>query len=150
MDTFDISGLDPSSAKEYVLAAVTTLNQTRAKREELERDEALWSKRTDLANEHSREDLLSQAQQKLNEVREDLGRIKAEEAELHGGVIRLKGQLKLIMNEPELSIDADQLAAQMEMLQEERDDLADKFKEEEANDALSQLKEQMQKEDSDS
>ena len=41
MDTYDITGLDARSAKEYVFAAITTLNATRDKREELERDLAL-------------------------------------------------------------------------------------------------------------
>ncbi|MBT3274353.1 MAG: hypothetical protein HN368_14440 [Spirochaetales bacterium] len=147
MDTYDITGMDAAGAKEYVLAAISTLTQTRAKREELEREEALWSKRVELAKEHGRTDLHDQSGAKLIEVKEDLERIKLEEAELNGGVIRLKGQLKLILGRPELSMDADQLAAELELMAEEKDDLAERFKEEEANDALAQLKAQVEKEE---
>jgi hypothetical protein len=49
MDTYDITGLDAKTAKEYVLAAIATLNSTREKREELEHEEELWSKRLELA-----------------------------------------------------------------------------------------------------
>lgn len=147
MDTYDITGLDPQSAKEYVLAAVTTLKATEEKREELERELELWTKRVELAKEHNKEDLIAQAESRKAEVTSDLERIKTEEAELKGGVIRLKGQLKLILNQPEMSMDADQLAAQLELMEDERDDLADKFREEEANDALARLKEEMEQED---
>lgn len=147
MDTYDITGLDPQSAKEYVLAAITTLKATRDKRSELERELDLWTKRVELAKEHGKENLISDAEKRKIEITSDLDRIKAEEAELHGGVIRLKGQLKLILNQPELSVDADLLAAQLEMMDEERDDLADKFREEEANDALAKLKAEMEEEE---
>ena len=144
MDTYDITGLDPQSAKEYVLAAVTTLKATQDKRSELDREAELWAKRVDLAKEHGKDDLVAEAQARKNDVYAELERIKAEEAELHGGVIRLKGQLKLILNQPELSSDADYLAAQLELMDEERDDLADKFREEEANEALNKLKAEME------
>lgn len=148
MDTYDITGLDPQSAREYVLAAITTLKATQEKRRELEQELELWTKRVDLAKEHNKEDLIAQAEARKVEVTGDLERIKAEEAELNGGVIRLKGQLKLILNQPELSMDADYLAAQLEMMEEERDDLADKFKEQEADDALAQLKAEMEEDES--
>ena len=148
MDNYDITGLDPQSAKEYVFAAVTTLKATQEKRAELEREAELWAKRIELAKEHGKEELLSQAMERFSQVKEDLNRIKAEEAELSGGVIRLKSQLKLILNQPELDMDADLLAAQLELMEDDlkKDELADKFREEEAEDALAKLKAQMDEE----
>jgi phage shock protein A len=147
MDNYDITGLDPKSAQEYVLAAVTTLKATENRRAELQNEFDMWAKRIGLAKEHGKEDLLAQAESRKAEVAADLAHIKAEEAELKGGVIRLKGQLKLILGAPELSGDADLLAAQLELMDDDRDDLADQFREEEANDALAQLKAEIEKEE---
>ena len=148
MDTYDITGLDANTAREYVLAAVTALNETRKKREDLERDLELWSKRVELAKEHNREELLESANTRLIEIKTYLDKIKSEEAELQGGVIRLKGQLKLILNQPELEVDADQLVAMLELEDLHKpDELAEKFREEEANEALEKLKLEMEKEE---
>jgi phage shock protein A len=147
MDTFDITGLDANTAKEYVLAAITTLNETRKKREELERDRELWAKRVELAKQHGKDDLLETATSRLGEITAYLEKIKAEEAELHGGVIRLKGQLKLILNQPELEVDTDQLLAMLELSDVHKpDELAEKFRDQEAEEALQKLKEEMEKE----
>ena len=148
MDAYDITGLDGRTAKEYVLAAITALNATREKREELERDLELWSKRVELAEQHGRQDLLASATSRLGETQTHIDRIRAEEAELEGGVIRLKGQLKLILNQPELEVDADQLAAMLELSDVHKpDELAERFREEEANEALRRLKLEIEKEE---
>ena len=147
MDNYDITGLDPKSAQEYVVAVVATLKATEAKRAELERESELWAKRAEMAREHGREELRSQAETRKVEIAADLGRIKTEEAELKGGAIRLKGQLRLILKQPELATDADQLAAQIELMDDGRDELVEKFREEEANDALAQLKAEIEKEE---
>lgn len=148
MDTYDITGLDAKTAREYVLAAITALNETRKKREELENDKELWSKRVDLAKQHGRDDLLESATTRLTEIESYLDKIKTEEAELNGGVIRLKGQLKLILNQPELEVDTDQLIAMLELDDVHKpDELAEKFRNEEANDALRRLKEQIEREE---
>ena len=144
MDNYDITGLDPASAKEYVLAAISTLKQTSDKRAQLENELELWQKRISLAKEHGRSDLQTQAETREFETKQQLEKIKLEEAELKGGVVRLKSQLKLILNQPDLAYDADHLAAELEMLTEEKDDLADKFREEEAEDALQRLKREME------
>ena len=148
MDAYDISGLDAKTAREYVLAAITALNATRQKREELERDLELWSKRVELAQEHGREDLLESATVRVGEIRAYLEKIRAEEADLEGGVIRLKGQLKMILNQPELEMDTDQLVAMLELDDVHKpDELAEKFREEEANEALRKLKLEIEKEE---
>ena len=148
MDTYDITGLDTKTAKEYVLAAITALNETRKKREELERDKELWSKRVELAKQHGREDLLETATSRLVDTQNYLDKIRSEEAELHGGVIRLKGQLKVIENQPELEMDTDQLLAMLELNDPHKpDELAEKFRDQEASEALEKLKAEMEKEE---
>jgi hypothetical protein len=150
MDTYDITGLDAKTAREYVLAAITTLNATREKREELERDLELWSKRVDLAKQHGKAELLESANLRLAETKQNLEKIRNEEAELSGGVIRLKGQLKLILNQPELEVDTDQMLAMLELSDDLKpDELAEKFKEEEAKEELERLKAEMEKEEND-
>jgi hypothetical protein len=147
MDDFDITGLDAKAAREYVLAVVTTLRQTSAKRQELERDRALWSGRAKLAAEKGRSDLQAEAEVRLRDVEFQLNDIRAEEDVLTAGVRRLKSQLKVIEATPQLSVDADQLLTELEILGGERDELAEKLKEEEANAALEDLKKRMEDEE---
>jgi len=90
---------------------------------------------------------LESATARLAETQSHLDKIRAEEAELHGGVIRLKGQLKLILNQPELEVDTDQLVAMLELDDVHKpDELAEKFREQEAEDALQKLKDEIEKE----
>ncbi len=148
MDTYDITGLDAKSAREYVFAAITTLKATREKREELERDLALWAKRSDLAKEHGREDLLQSAEARLAEIKLDLEKIRNEEADLDGGVTRLKRQLKFILSQPELEADTDLLVAMVELNDDNKlFELTEKFRDEEAKQALERLKAEMEKEE---
>lgn len=150
MDDYDITGLDPQSAREYVLAVITTLKQTKTKRTELEKEYQLWTGRVKLAEQNGRADLQSQAEVRVFEVKQDLDRIKAEEASLAGGVIRLKSQLSMLQSQPQFTVDTDRMLAELELLGDHRDELADKFKDEEAEIALQNLKNQLNSEEKDS
>ena len=140
MSDYDLTGMAAPAAKEFVIAAITALTQTRAKRENLEKELALWEKRVDLARDNDRSDLQAQAETRVFDIREDLERIMAEERDLAAGVRKMKAQLAVIQSTPQMSVDADRLAAELEMLVGERDDLAERFEEEEAEQALRRLK----------
>lgn len=139
----DISGMDAASAKEYVVAVLATLKQTVAKRIELTTELEKWQERVRLAGEHGREDLAGEAVAKAEQVKEDILRIQLEEKELKKELDIVKGQLEWIKRQPQLSIDADFLLAQLQMVVGEQDELADKFKDAEAENELERLKKEM-------
>ena len=135
--------MDPVSAKEYVAAVLSTLKQTKIKRIELQKELEKWKSRVKLAGDQGRTDLQAEAVLKAEQIQEDLRKIMYEELELKKELDIVKGQLLHIQNQPEITIDADLLLAQLEMVVGERDELADKFKEAEADLELKRLKKEM-------
>ena len=146
MDDFDLTGLDAKSAREYVVSIITTLTKTTAKRTELEKELELWSGRVRLAAEKGRSDLQAEAEVRVRDIEFQLSDIRAEEDVFSAGVRRLKAQLRALEAEPQLSVDSERLLAELELLGGERDELAEAFKEEEANLELEKLKERMERE----
>ena len=147
MDDFDLTGLDAKSAKDFLVSVITTLSNTKAKRLELEKEMELWTSRIHLSIEKGRSDLQAEAEVRVRDLKFELEDIKAEEAVYSAGVRRMKTQLQTIEAMPQLSVDAERLLVELDLLGGERDELADAFKEEEANQELQKLKEQIRKED---
>jgi len=139
----DISGLDPASAKAYVTEVLTTLKLTITKRNELLKERAKWKNRMELAAQNNRFDLQKEAALRFEQITRDLPGIIAEEKELRLELDVVKGQLKQIQNQPRMTIDADMLLSQLEMIVGEKDELADQFKDAEAQIELEQLKKDM-------
>ncbi len=148
MDTFDLNGLEPEQAREIVTHVLRSLAETRAQRVRLENDLELWRNRVSLAARNDRADLEAEARTRVDDFELRLGSLRAEEAELVRGVDRMKRQLSDMENQPRLSVDADRLLAELELLGGERDELEEKFREEEAEALLDQLKRDMQNEQS--
>ena len=146
MDTYDLTGLDAQTAKEIVVNVISSLKQTTAQRASVEEELEIWKGRVRLAAEKGRSDLQAQAQTRVDDLEFNLESIRAEELELIRGVDRMKRQLKLIESQPQFSIDADMLLAELEILGGETDELAERFKEEEADALLDKLKKDMQDE----
>ena len=139
----DLTGMDPVSAKEYIAAVLSTLKQTKIKRIELQKELEKWKSRVILAGDQGRTDLQAEAALKAEQIQDDLQKIMYEELELKKELDIVKSQLLHIQNQPEITVDADLLLAQLEMVVGERDELADKFKEAEADLELKQLKKEM-------
>ncbi len=139
----DITGMDPVSAGEYVAAVLSTLKETKVKRIELQNELAKWKSRVKLAGDRGRTDLWTEAALKTEQVQEDLQKIMYEERELRKELDIVKRQLQYVRNRPEITIDADLLLTQLEMVTGEQDELADKFKEAEADLELKRLKKEM-------
>ncbi len=148
MDTYDLTGLDPQSAKQIVVQVITSLKKTREQRAQTERDLELWRNRVRLASEKGRSDLEAQAQTRVNDLEYKLEGLKAEERDLENGVSRMKRQLSDMEQQPTMSVDTDRLLAELELLGGERDELEEKLKEEEVNDLLGRLKQDMNDETS--
>lgn len=139
----DLTNMDERSAKEYVIALLTTIKETGTKRKQLEKEVELWRSRVHLAREHSRQDLELQAAEKAEEKQSELDGLIAEENEYIQELRTAKVQLEAIKNQPSLSINPDLLLAELEMVVGEPDTASEKFKEFEAEQALDELKKQL-------
>jgi phage shock protein A len=143
-DDFDLTGLDKQSAKEYVVAVIADLKQLKAKRIEAEGRLKLWQGRVRLADGEGRSDLADKARAQVDLVSGELSDIKRQELEYSRGVDRMKTQLKMIESQSDMSINADLLLAQLEMVVGERDELSEAFKDQEVSDELERLKREME------
>ncbi len=143
MEPLDLSNMDEKSAKEYVVALLTTLKQTTAKRKEVEKEVELWEGRVTLAEENERPDLRAQAAGLLEEKKDALSRLQSEEAAFKRELNSAESQLRMIQNQPEFTINADKLLAELEMVVGEVDETRDHFREFEAEQALEKLRKKM-------
>ncbi|MBN1412002.1 MAG: hypothetical protein JW969_14230 [Spirochaetales bacterium] len=142
-DETDLSGMDMESAKEYVLAYMTTLKQTQRKITEIEAEAKIWEDRVTLAEQNGKFELKTQAEIRRDEILAKEKKLKAEESDLAYKVKTMLENLKKLKNEFAFSVDADRLLAELEMIVGEKDELADKFKEEETLSELEKLKRKM-------
>ena len=147
MDTYDLTGLDRDTARDIVVQVVTSLKHTTAQRIAKEKDLEVWKQRVRLAAEKGRADLQAEAVTRVGDLEFEIDGIRAEETELERGVSRMKWQLGQLEREPALSVDAEVLLSQLDNLGGERDELADKFRKEEADAALEALKKSMSEEE---
>ena len=143
-DITDIGGLDPQSAKEYVLAFIMTLKNTRRDRQKLQDELALWKRRVKLAEEKGESELKTAAEDRSAELSARLELLTGEERDLENKVAVLKANIRHLKNRAALSIDPDFLLAQLNMLVGERDTLSEAFQHEEAQSALDELKKKLQ------
>lgn len=149
-DEYDIHDLEPQDAKQYIVAVMSTLKQTTAKRIQLQRDLEMWQNRVKLAVENGRQDLIEGAERKVAQLQEDISRLQSEEHGYGEGLNRMKVQLRMIRSQPTMSVDVDLLTAQMDMMLGESEkaeaETQDKFRSTEADVALEELKRKMQEE----
>lgn len=143
MEPLDLTNMDERSAKEYIVALITTVKNTRTKRKSLEKEVELWKNRVELAREKEREDLEAEASRRVEEKEQELEAIKTEEAQFIRELQQAKAQLKTIRNRPSLSINPELLLAELEMVVGEHDETGEKFREFEAERALNELKKQL-------
>lgn len=149
-DEYDIHDLEPEDAKQYIVAVMSTLKQTTAKRIQLERDLEMWEKRVELAVSNGRQDLVDGAQRKVEQIKEDIEQLRGEEHEYTEGLERMRTQLRMIQTQPQMSVDVDLLTAQLDMMigeREKEDAKADEeFRSAQVDWALEELKRKMQDE----
>jgi phage shock protein A len=146
VEPIDLTNMDKKSAREYVVALLTTIKQTKAKKKELIAEVNKWRERVKLAEEKGRTDLRAEALQMVEEKQNDLNRIQQEERELERELLSAKSQLRNIEHQPQLSVDAEQLLAQLEMVVGEKDETEERFRDFQLDQALEELKRNMDKE----
>ena len=127
MDPTDLSGMDSHSAREYVHQFLTSLRFTQHQHEKLEALRQTWEDRVRLANERDRADLVAPARERLAEVQTQIGALSAEASELEPQLDVMRAQLRRLSTRPEMTVNAEQLLAELNALVGERDELGEDF-----------------------
>ncbi len=89
----DLTGMDPSAAREYIAAHIATVKLTEKKLAELDEELAKWRSRAELARSKGAEDLAQAADAEAARVQASRDPIAAEAAELKEQIERMRGQL---------------------------------------------------------
>lgn len=149
-DDTDLSGMDVESAQEYVLGFITSLKQLQKQMAEQGQELKTWQDRVVFARERNRTDLIAGAEQRVREIQDKLTGLQAEEQELALKVKEMLQNLKKLKAGFTFSIDADKLLAELTMIVGEKDEVAEKFKEEETLSELEKLKAKIKAEEGNS
>jgi phage shock protein A len=148
VDDTDLSGMELEDAKEYILAFIQTLKETQAKINKLGEETVVWNERIKLAVERNKTDLKLAAEEKAAEIYREIDMLSREESELKSKISVMKENLKKLKHKFNFTVDTEQMLADIEMLVGKKDELSDKFKQEEAEKRLEELKKRMGKEES--
>ena len=143
----DIDFMDFESAREYVLAFITTLKKTQKQQAVAEEELEHWRGRVRLAENRGEPVLKRSAQQRVAELEASCRQLHQEELELKRKVDVLKEKLKATKIRSSVQVDADALLAQMQMLVGEPNRLQEQLRSTEADQALRKLKKKMGKGD---
>jgi hypothetical protein len=143
MEDTDIGFLDFESAREYVLAFITTLKKTQKERAVTEEELNHWQGRIKLADSRGEPLLKRAAEQRVQELESRCHKLLQEELDLKLKVGVLKEKLKTVKIRSGLRVDADVLLAQLQMLAGEPDVLEENLRSLEAEKALQALKRKM-------
>jgi len=136
----DIASLDYGSAREYVLAFLTTLKQTERERAIAEEELVHWEHRVKLADNRGEPQLKKLAAGKAAELRERATHLVAEEQGLRRRVAVLRQKLLVLRERASFAVDADDLLSQLRLLAGEPGTLDLALKDLEAQAALEALK----------
>lgn len=116
MEDTDLSGLDPAAAREYVHGFLTTYRLTVKRRQQLDGERRTWEGRVARAAAAGDDRQRDAARAELSRVQADCGRVAAEEAELRAQVEVLQRHLRQLRSAVPMTVDADQLLAQLQAL----------------------------------
>ena len=142
----DLRGMEPATAEEYVYNFIKSLKETQRQKEKRLEELAIWEDRIKMARGAGRSDLVQAAEEKVRDFREQIIRLNDEEADLKLKVNRLTENLKILQHGFQRTIDTEVLLADMEMLLGEKDTMEEKFRDQEAQRELEELKKKLQEE----
>lgn len=147
-DDFDLDGLSKEDARAYVAGFVQSLQLARRQRAEKEAEYEKWKARARLAVEKGDTALAEAAIRRAEDTGAALAAVKKDERELSFQVEELKRRLRNVQNEPELSVNADALLAQLQDVVGEDQSTNEGIAEAEAELALEELRKRMELEQS--
>jgi phage shock protein A len=115
MDDIDLSAMTLEEAREYVLAYITTLKQTRRQMEQQVAEISLWRERSRMAAERGASDLAAKAAEVADQHEAQRTVIEAEVRGLEATVPLLKENLRRLEITGTRLVDTDRLLAELEM-----------------------------------
>ncbi len=148
-DDFDLEGLSPAEAKDYVAQFIITQKQVARDRAVADDELELWKKRAGLAADRGEMELARECLARAEETHAKVVRLKSEEREINFKVEELKRRFAKIRQEPEFSVDAGALLEQLEGIVGTDHETTDAVAEAEAEVALEALKRRMEAESED-
>jgi hypothetical protein len=139
---FDLTGMAPSDAREYVLSLTAHLKQTEAELEAADQEVILWAGRIALADQQGLPDLKAQAEEKRVAAVDNRTKLELEVWEFRDGVEKLKKQL-LLLPLTQRTVNTDALLENLAHLGGPLDNVTPMARKAEAEDALAALKKRL-------
>lgn len=139
---FDITGMNPSDARDYVVSITAHLKQSEADLAAADEEVKLWANRIVLAEEKAMAELRTQAEAKRAEAVERRTKLELEVWEFRDGVEKLKKQL-LLLPMTQRTVNTDALLEGLANLGGPLDQVTPMAKRAEADDALAALKKRL-------
>jgi len=110
----DLTGMNASDAKEYILNIITTLKLTEKEISVMEDEAAKWKNRVDLARSKGVEDILAEAEREAEKVNSKLTGLREEALSLKSDIAEMRRQLPGLAAR-ERSVDPDLLEQELLM-----------------------------------
>lgn len=142
---FDLTGMSPADARDYVVSITAHLKQTEAELAAADNEVRLWAARIVLADEKGMAELKAQAEAKRVEAVDRRTKLELEVWEFRDGVEKLKKQLPLLPL-TQRTINTDALLDNLATLGGALDQVTPLAKRAEAEDALAALKKRLAEE----
>jgi len=139
---FDLTGMAPADARDYVLSITAHLKQAEAELVAADEEVKLWASRIVLADEQGLAELKTQAEAKRVELVDKRTKLELEVWEFRDGVEKLKKQL-LLLPLTQRTVNTDALLENLAHLGGPLDNVTPVTKRAEADDALAALKKRL-------
>ncbi len=139
---FDITGMGPEDAKDYVFSLATHLKQVEAEIVSIQREQARWQERAELAERQGLADLRAQVTDKMNALAATRAEREAEAREFRAGLDSLKKQL-LLLPTTQRTVNTEALLESITQLAGPIDSVTPAAKQAEADEALAALKKKL-------
>ena len=114
MTDYDLTGMNVTEAKEYILNFVATLKMTEKEISALEEEALKWKNRVDLARSKGTPDILAEAEREAEKVNVKLAGLIEEALSLKDGIAGMRRQLPTLAAK-ERSVDPDLLEQELLM-----------------------------------
>jgi phage shock protein A len=139
---FDISGMSPDDAKDYVFSLATHLKQVEAEIKTIQGEQNRWHERAALADRQNLPELKQQAVDTANGLTSKLAEREAEAQEFRAGLDSLKKQL-LLLPMTQRTVNTDALLESITQIAGPLDNVTPATKQAEADEALAALKKKL-------
>lgn len=144
---FNISGMDPKTAKELVLDVARALGDTESQLNKKREDLALWKTRVELSVSHGKPELEAEARRRVSLLEPSIAQLEQEAAEIRRGLAFMKDQMKSPQFITPATVNADMLLQEINQLaglEDEKDlETEVQFQQQSVDQALEALKRKM-------